>query len=194
MRRGKIALSIALACVVLASTVRAAEKGQERRPPREKWILVSLDATVEAIDYESREVVLRGPLGNLVTVVADDRVKRLAEIKAGDIIHTEYWTYLKAEFRDPTSAEQAEPLTVLVAGGKAPEGWDPAAEVGAVVKAVVTVEIIDRPDMIVTVRGPRGNYVSIPVEDPAILEKLHIGEVVVLTYAEALALSLVKTD
>jgi len=71
---------------------------------------------------------------------------------------------------------------------------DPAAILGAVVKAVVTVEVINRPEMIVTVKGPRGNYVSIPVEDKALIEQLHVGEVVVLTYAEAVALSLQKLD
>ena len=194
MRRSRILLAFVLVGAIMISTTLFAEKGSERRPPREKWILISIDATVEAIDHESREVNLRGPMGNLLTVVADDRVKRLDEVKVGDIIHAEYWTYLKAEFRNPTPAEKAEPLVILAVGGKAPEGWDPSVEIGAVVQAVVTVEIINRPDMIVTVKGPRGNYVSIPVEDPALLEKLRIGEVVVLTYAEALALSLVKVD
>jgi hypothetical protein len=194
MKTGRVVLALVLVCLVLTSTALFAEKGSERRPPREKWELISIGATIEAIDLESREVILRGPMGNLFSVVADDRVERLDEFKVGDIIHAEYWTYLKAEFRNPTPAEKDEPLVVLVEGAKAPEGWDPSVEIGAVVQAVVTIEIINRPDMIVTVKGPGGNYVSIPVEDSKLLEKLRIGEVVVLTYAEALALTLEKVD
>ncbi len=192
MRTSRIVLAFVLVGLIATSTAIFAEKSSERRPPREKWELISIDATIEAIDHESREVTLRGQMGNLMTVEADDRVERLNEFKVGDIIHAEYWTFLKAEFRNPTPAEKDEPFAILVEGGKAPEGWDPSVEIGAVVQAVVTVEIIDRPDMLVTVKGPGGNYVSIPVEDKALLEKLKIGEVVILTYAEALALSLEK--
>ena len=46
--------------------------------------------------------------------------------------------------------------------------------------------------MTVTVKGPRGNFVTVDVEDKALIEKLNVGEVGILTYAEALALSLEK--
>ena len=99
---------------------------------------------------------------------------------------------MKAEFRQPTEEEVNEPLVVLVEGGKAPEGMDPAAVVGAQVKAVVTIEILNRPSMLATVKGPRGNYTSIPMEDENLMSQLHIGQVVILTYTEAMAVSLEK--
>ena len=83
---------------------------------------------------------------------------------------------------------------LLAQGGKAPEGMDPAAVVGAVVKALVTVEILNRPNMFATVKGPRGNYLTIEMEDEALIQKLHIGQLVILTYAEAMAISLRKVD
>ena len=55
-----------------------------------------------------------------------------------------------------------------------------------------TIEIINREDKLVTIKGPRGKYVTLPAKDPALLEELKIGEVLVMTYAEALALSLEK--
>ena len=99
---------------------------------------------------------------------------------------------MKAEFRAPTPEELAEPLVVLVDGGKAPEGMDPAAIIGAQVKAVVTIEILNRPFMLATVKGPNGNYTSIKMEDEEFMTKLHIGQVVILTYTEAMAVSLEK--
>ena len=56
----------------------------------------------------------------------------------------------------------------------------------------VTVEIINRPDMLVTIKGPAGNYVTITMQDHQLIEQLNVGEVGILTYAEALALSLEK--
>ena len=71
---------------------------------------------------------------------------------------------------------------VLAEAGKAPEGMPPGAAVGAVVQAVVTIEIINRVDMEVTIKGPLGNYLFIPVADKALIEGLHVGEVVIMTY------------
>jgi len=68
----------------------------------------------------------------------------------------------------------------------------PGAIVGAVMRGVVTIEALNRPYMVATVKGPRGNYVTIPMEDAEFMTKLHIGQVVILTYAEAVAVSLEK--
>ncbi len=48
--------------------------------------------------------------------------------------------------------------------------------------------------ILITIKGPAGNYLSIDVEDKALLEELNIGEVVILTYVEAVALSLNKVS
>ncbi|UCE92605.1 MAG: hypothetical protein JSV73_07115, partial [Flavobacteriaceae bacterium] len=101
---------------------------------------------------------------------------------------------IKAEFREPTAEEVAEPVQIVAEAGKAPEGVDPAAAVGAVVKAVVTIEALNRPFMVATVSGPNGNYVSIPMEDEELMKELHIGEVLILTYAEAMAIGLEKVE
>ncbi len=174
------------------STIGSAQEGTENRPPKEKWSLVQLEGRVTDINKDTREVTVMGPKGNLVTITADDSIERFDEIALNDIISFEYYTYLLAEFRAPTAQELEEPLVLVAEGGKAPEGMDPGAGLGAVVKAVVTVEVINRPEMIVTVKGPAGNYVSIEVEDSVLIEQLHVGEVVVLTYAEAMALTLEK--
>jgi ribosomal protein L6P/L9E len=162
------------------------------QPPKEKWNLVAAEGAVTAINKETRDITLKGPDGELVTLTASDAVERFDEIAIGDIMTFEYYTYMKAEFRKPTDEEIAEPLVVLAEGGKAPEGMDPAAVVGAVVKAVVTVEILNHPNMTATVKGPRGNYLTVEMEDEALMKKLNIGQQVILTYAEAMAISLSK--
>jgi hypothetical protein len=45
---------------------------------------------------------------------------------------------------------------------------------------------------LVTIKGPRGKYMTFPVEDKALLGQLKVGELVIMTYAEAIAVSLVK--
>ena len=165
---------------------------QDKRPSREKWDQVSMQGTVTEINAETKEITLLGTDGGLVTMTAGEEVERFDEIAVDDVIKFEYFTYIKAEFRDPTPEEVAEPVQMIAEGGKAPEGIDPAAVVGAVVKAVVTIEALNRPFMVATVSGPNGNYVSIPMEDEKLMTELHIGEVLILTYAEAVAIALEK--
>ena len=48
--------------------------------------------------------------------------------------------------------------------------------------------------MFAVVEGPNGNYLTIPMKDAAFMEKLNIGQVVIMTYAEAVAVSLSKVE
>jgi hypothetical protein len=162
----------------------------EKPLSKEKWIRVNIEATVEKINKETRELTLKGPQGNMVTLTASDEIKRFDEIKVGDMIEAEYLTFLMAEFREPTAEEKATPLMILSEAGRAPKDVDPAGVVGAVVKAVVTVVAINTEDRKVAIQGPMGNFLILPVEDDAVLKNLKVGEIVIMTYAEALALSL----
>ena len=181
----------AIVLIVLTS-LTFSTYAQDKRPSREKWNEVSMQGTVTDINAETRDITLMGTDGGLMTITAGEDVERFDEIAIDDVIKFDYFTYLKAEFRDPTPEEVAEPVQMIAEAGKAPEGMDPAAVVGAVVKAVVTIEALNRPFMIATVSGPNGNYVSIPMEDEELMKELHIGEVLILTYAEAVAIALEK--
>ena len=186
--------SIALIVLFLFSANSYSQVSQDSVPAREKWNLVAMQGTVTEIVKETRDITLRGTDGNLVTITAGEAVERFDEIEVGDVITFEYYEYLKAEFRKPTAEELEEPLVVIAEGGKAPEGLDPGAVVGAMVKAVVSIEALNRPLMIATVKGPRGNYLAIPMQDEVLITELNIGQVLILTYAEAVAVSLTKVS
>jgi hypothetical protein len=96
-----------------------------------------------------------------------------------------------AEFRAPTEAEKASPVTVMTEKAKSPAGTTPAAGGLRITKAVVTVEGLDRPTKSLTVSGKAG-MVTLPVEDVAALSKLRLGDTIIVTYTEALAISLEK--
>ena len=186
--------SFVLIGIMLISTNAFSQDDQDSVPAREKWNLVTMQGTVTEIVKETRDITLQGTDGKLVTITAGEAVERFDEIGVGDVMTFEYWEYLKAEFRKPTAEELAEPLTVMAEGGKAPEGMDPAAVVGAMVKAVVSIEALNRPLMLATVKGPRGNYVTLPMEDEVLITELNIGQVLILTYAEAVVISLTKVS
>jgi hypothetical protein len=179
-----------LMALILTLPAFAQTSAGEKPLAKEKWIRVNIEAEVKNINKETREITLKGPQGNMITMTASDEIKRFDEIKVGDTVQAEYWTFLRAEFREPTDKEKAAPLVVLSEVGRAPKEVDPAGVVGAVVKAVVTVVAINTEDKKVAIQGPRGNFLILPVLDDAVLKNLQVGEIVIMTYAEALALSL----
>jgi hypothetical protein len=179
-------------CAVLAAEEKSA--GHHSGMGREDTVLVSLTATVQAIDPAKREVTLKGPLGNEVTFSVDQRVKRLDEVKVGDQVRADYYVSIAAEVRKPTPEEEKDPLVVLDAAGKAPPGTSPAAGGLRRFKVVATIEGLDRPTETVTVKGPRGRYLTTRVADPSRLTQVHIGDHVVITYTEALAVSVEKVE
>jgi hypothetical protein len=153
--------------------------------------LVSVTAKVEAINQTTREVTLKGPLGNVVTFTVDKRVTRLNEVKVGDEVIADYYVSWAAEFRAPTAEEKAKPVSVQAEMAKAPAGTEPAAGALRIIKSVVTVEGLDRPTKSLTVSGQAG-LATVQVEDVAALSKLRLGDTIVVTYTEALAVSLQK--
>jgi hypothetical protein len=185
---------LALIALVFLSFNSYAQDKESQIAPREKMQEITVLGTVTEINKETREITLMNKEGGLMTVTAGEEVERFDEIAVDDVLEFDYYTYMKAEFRAPTEEEKAEPLQMLAEGGKAPENMDPAAVVGAVVKAVVTIEVLNRPNMVATVSGPNGNYVTIPVEDEKLMTELRIGQVLILTYAEAMAVSLKKVS
>ena len=184
-------LSIAAEMPVVSAQSALADVPPARAvPTREETVLVRITATVEAIDYGKREATLKGPLGNSVTFTVDERVKRLNEIKVGDTVAADYYVSVAAELRPPTTAEKANPLVILEGAGKTPPGTSPAGGGLRQIKAVCTIEGLDRPTETVTLKGPLGGYSSVRVGDPANLPHLRIGDTVLVTYTEALAIAL----
>ena len=163
-------------------------------PTKEKYELVEIQGTITAIDKETREITLMGPEGEHYTVTASEDIKRFDEIKVGDVVTFDFFKYIKAEFRSPTEEELNEPLVLLGEAEKANMDEAPAAAIGAVVKALVTIQTIILQFMYVTVKGPNGNFNTIHMDDEELIKKLRVGQVVILTYGEAIAISLEKMD
>ena len=76
-----------------------AEKGQ--KPGGLAVQTMQKSATVEDIDYSTREVKLKGPDGNIVKVKAGDKVKRLEDVKKGDRIVATYTEALAISVAKP---------------------------------------------------------------------------------------------
>src|SRR5881394_2443980 len=182
------------AALALSAPAQETKSAAPKPLSAERTILVTVTAKVEAIDQTKREVTLKGPLGNVVTFVVDERVKRLGEVKVGDEVTADYYVSLAGELRAPTEDEKKTPLTVLAGAARAPKGAAPAGGALRAFKVVATVIGLDLPTQSVTLQGPLGNTGTIRAENVENLKKLHLGDTVIVTYTEALAISLQKSQ
>ena len=63
---------------------------------------MTMGATVEAIDQETREVTLKGAEGNVVTITASPDVRNLAQVDVGDLVLAEVYEEVTIEvFANP---------------------------------------------------------------------------------------------
>ena len=71
-------------------------------------------------------------------------------------------------------------------------GERPAGVVVNTVTVTTTIENINKKDQTVTLKGPQGNTEVVKVRNPQNLEKVKVGDEVVITYTQALAISVEK--
>jgi len=145
--------------------------------------------TVEAVNVEKRLVTLKGPEGNTGEFEVGDQVKRLAEIKVGDKLHAEYKVGAVAELREPTAEEKSAPALEVHAGERGAPEAPPAGAIARAVRVVTTIDALDKASQSVTVKGPEGNTVTVHAEDPTVFDHLAVGQSIVVTFAESLALT-----
>ena len=60
------------------------------------------------------------------------------------------------------------------------------------VTTTATVESIDKPNSMVTLKGPQGNMVTVKARNPDTITKLKVGDELNITYTQAMAVSLEK--
>lgn len=191
MKQSKRIQWLCAALLAAGVSAQAAEKSIHNMAVEDE-VLVSVTARVQAVDVDKRELTLKGPLGNVETLRVDPAVKRLNEVKVGDDVTAKYYVSIAGELREPTAEEKRNPLMIVEGAAKAPKSASPAAGELRVIRAVATVEGLARPTRMVTLKGPRGNYMDVRARDVKRLEKLHLGDTIVVTFTEALAVSLEK--
>jgi len=164
---------------------------QEPAPPRsaEMTTTVVERATVEAVDMETRQVLLRDVNGAVVAVVAGPDVRNLAQLTPGDVVRFEISESVAVEMATPDAP--GEPVSAIAAT-RAPEGDRPGAAVGLVTDQIVTMISYDPIATRAAFRrsdGSRG-VVTVPPELRAFAEDLAPGDRVRVTIVDALAITI----
>lgn len=147
---------------------------------------VKLTATITAIDKATRDVTLKGPQGNEVTVTAGPEVKRFDNLKVGDQVDVQYVEALTLELKKGGGMVVARTEQKGAAGAK--PGEAPGGAVGRQVTIVADVVATDPAKQVVTLKGPQ-RTVDLKVPDPEQFKRIAKGDQVEATFTQAFAVA-----
>jgi hypothetical protein len=185
-------LAIALAAALLAACAGSGSGGppSEAAEPlrREDVQIVVVEARVSAIDLDTRQVTIQDASGGEATFYADEAVKNLPQVRVGDTLVGELIQSVVLELRAPTQEELEAGTAVLDVVATAAPGEKPAGHFVRQIRALLTVQAIDKQAGTATLIGPAGNARTIPARDPKNLDLVHVGDTIVATYTESLRL------
>jgi len=188
-------LMAVLALLAVASGARADEKkadqkqsGQKKadKPTFKAMKTSTVTAKVKSVDQKTRMVTLVNEDGESTTFKADQRIKNLKQVKPGDVVSATLTETLTARVMNPSEA-----VPVASAGAStasAPQGAKPAAYHVEDAYVVAQVVAIDKENMVVTLKGPKGNTYPVKARDKNNVAKLAVGDNIEIHAARALAL------
>jgi hypothetical protein len=143
-------------------------------------------ATIQTVDADTREILLRADDGRLLSVVAGPEVRNFAQLEPGDRVAAFYVESIAASM---APSGQAMETRAGSASDRAPEGARPGAAAGVAIEAVVQWIGYDAETAVSTFIGASGLTHSIvtPPEMREFAAGLSEGDNVLIEYTAALA-------
>jgi hypothetical protein len=181
--------ALLLTAVIAFNMNACADSSPKKELKIEKSNVVSVTATVEAIDHKSRIVAIKRPDGGKVTMKVGEEVVNLPKVKVGDTVAMEYIESLAVRMGKP--GEVVGESAILT--GKAQPGNMPSGASVSETTVSATIEKIDKKNQTATIKTITGDVHTVKAQDPSNLEKVKIGDTIIITYTEAVALSVQKT-
>ena len=180
----------AMAVALVAAVPGIAQTGAvvSETAPGKKTVAqtVQATATITAIDKATRDITLKGPQGNVVTVTAGPDVKNFDRLKVGDQVDLQYIEALTLQLKKGGGMPVAR--TEQSATASAKPGESPGGSIGREVTIVANVIAVNPAKQSVTLQGPN-RTVEVVVADPEQFKLVSKGDQVQATYTQALAVA-----
>lgn len=194
MRRFTVALIVVgLLSADVPATFAQAGKAPAEAPAAKPGVgelrTAKLRGTITAVDKENKTVTIKGEKGRTVTLDVQDPAK-LDAVKVGDPVVGTYYEAVALQVRKADAA--APGVAVKEERASSKPGETPGGAVAREVTITGTITAMDKKQGTVTVRGPQGKLHTLKAKDPANLQNVKVGDLIQLTYAQALMVELDK--
>jgi len=182
------AVLVTLMAMSPAGMARAADKTPtDKKTEVKRERLVTGTAIVQAVDQEKRVVTLKRADGKIEDLKMGPEVRNLPQVKVGDEVTVKYYESIAYRLLKPGEAPVPPQGAAVVERAK--PGEKPGGVVAGEVTVTATIEAIDKKAQTATLKGPNGRSITVKAQDPKNLERVKVGDEVVITYTEAVAIS-----
>jgi Cu/Ag efflux protein CusF len=178
----RFAVTLGLASALFTAPVYA--QTQSTAAPQTVSGTATMTAKIAAIDETNRIVTLQDAKGNMKDVQVGPEVKRFNELKVGDTVT---FTYHESAALAIVPANSAAPATQSTPTMTRGTGEKPSGTISQTQVATVTVQGIDMATPSVTVKTQDGRIINMLVQNKDNLKGLKVGDVVQITYTQAMA-------
>lgn len=164
-----------------ASAAVVAVTAQTKAVPGE---MVTVTAKVAAIELQHRTLTLEKADGTYTTIVVPESYARFNGIKVGDTVTARYYDNIVFRKLNP-----GEKPADSASGGIVPApGSRPAGTASVQRTITTTITDIDQKIPSITFTGPNGWVYSTKVKDRALLKDVAVGDLVNITWTEAVSI------
>ena len=179
---------IMIASLALLAACAGGGKPAGEKPSGHEQRLVEMRAEVIGVDQKHRLLALESDDGGRVVLPVAEEFRDFSRVRVGDKVVVSYieavaWQ-VKPSDKGAPGVSSRETL-INPRPGEAPGG---AIERAVTITATITA--FDTASGTVTLTGPQGKSQTIKAHRPADLERIRIGDLVDITYSEALAIGM----
>ena len=146
---------------------------------------VTLSGTVATIDHDKRMVNIKKADGSFETVDVPPGAKRFDELKVGDKVSITYNNNVSARLKPPGEA----PANTATGTSTAGQGERPGGTAAMQRTMTATIDAIDKNASSMIFSGPNGWKYSRHIVDPAVFDKVKVGDKVDITWATDVTVS-----
>jgi hypothetical protein len=191
MQRRAVALVSTLLVLgaAAATPVHRRASADEAKPAVADVDVVTVRGTVAAVDKDQKTVTLKGPMGRTLTLAVRDPQK-LDAIQVGDPVIARYYESLVVQVEKAGQVTPGASVRESISSSK--PGETPGGAIGRQLTVIATITALDPATGAVTFKGPQGNVETVKAQDRKMLENVNVGDHVMLTYTQALAIALDK--
>jgi Cu/Ag efflux protein CusF len=185
--RGGLALAAVAALIACFALSAVADDATSRVKGGVVADSLSVTETVDAIDLHNRIITLKDENGVLTDFKVSNEVRNLGQVKAGDYVVATYHKAIAYEVFKPGSATPG--VSAAMVAKRAEPGEKPAARVTRVQSVTGEIIAIDKGAAEVTLKIPGDHQLTVTVKDPNRLDGVSVGDLVHLTYSQALVIA-----
>ena len=179
-------LALAASLALLAGCASGGKPTDDKPSGREQR-LVEQRALITGVDQQRRLLALEGDDGGIAVLPVAEEFRDFDKLRVGDPVVVSYTEAIAWQVKPADKGAPGVSARETLSNPKPGEAPGGAIERAITITATITAFDVARGT--VTLTGPQGRSQTVKAHNPADLEHIRVGDLVDITYSEAVALA-----